>query len=172
MVSVKCLYCDADNDPIANAGYCDSCGKKLPPAAAFRSRHTGEAGSTDGPDPIAGPGRRTSEALLGVAVVQLVAGGLFLILGPLLLTKSPDNFFPKVLFRTVPPVIAFAVLSWLAQRRPLLAAGLALAIHLGWTAYGFVSEPTLSISWLAVSLPVLAMLGWPIWTSQPRAQQG
>ena len=52
---------------------------------------------------------------------------------------------------------------------PSLAAGLAVAVHLGWTVYGFVTEPTLSVSWLAVSLPVLAMLGWPLWTSQPRA---
>src|ERR1700722_12630872 len=99
MVSVKCLYCDADNDPRQTAGYCDSCGKKLPPASSFRSRRT-EYGdlSSDGPEEVVGAGGGPAEALFTAAVLWLICGGLFLVLGPVFLRSVPVLFVPLVMF--------------------------------------------------------------------------
>jgi hypothetical protein len=33
MSKVKCIHCGTENDPQATAGYCDECGKRLPPKA-------------------------------------------------------------------------------------------------------------------------------------------
>ena len=102
MVVVKCLYCDADNDPRATGGYCDACGKKLPPAAAFRGRRpAGESGAevVVGAEPA--PRRVTAEALFTAAILSLVGGGLFLVLGPLLFGEVPQHFAPAVMAVTV-----------------------------------------------------------------------
>jgi hypothetical protein len=163
MVTVKCLYCDASNDPVASSGYCDNCGKKLPPAAAYRSRRSGEVGSTDGPPVEPRPGSRTAEALLTVTVVQLVAGGLYLVLAPLILRPVPEDFMVRVLGLMVPPVLALAALSALAGSRPAPAAYAALGLYLSWVVAGcFLAGPLLP-TWLPVAVLVLALLIWPAW---------
>jgi hypothetical protein len=46
---VTCYHCGVENDVEATAGYCDSCGKKLPSPTAFRDRQDRDAGN---PDPV------------------------------------------------------------------------------------------------------------------------
>src|SRR5262245_41877868 len=146
---VKCLSCDAVNDAVATGGFCENCGKKLPAAALIRPRRTLGDGTTDGPDEAVLRSRAgASEALYVAAVVHLVAGGLFLILGPALFRVVPDRFAPHVVFWTVAPSVVVAVLGWLArsQSRPIvLAAPVLLA---GWVAATFLIEPVLAQAWL------------------------
>jgi hypothetical protein len=167
MVSVKCLYCDADNDPIATSGYCDKCGKKLPPAAAFRSRRHGAVGSTDEPAAEPGPRQRTAEALLAVTALQLIGGGLFLVLAPVFLTKVPPNFMPLVLLLTLPAGAVLGVLTWLARRQTTAAALGGVLFYFVWTVgMGVVVWPDLGATWLPYNLIVLASLFWPVWVSR------
>ena len=102
MISVKCLHCDSDNDPRATGGYCDSCGKKLPPASGFQSRRIIGAGSTDeSPSESIRPRRQTAEAVFTAAVLALIGGGLFLVLGPVFLQTVPERFAPAIMLLTV-----------------------------------------------------------------------
>src|SRR5262249_28104604 len=128
IVIVKCLHCDADNDPRQTGGYCDACGKKLPPASGFRSRRPGAG---DGPEEtvaeIGRARRQTSEAVLTAAVLALVGGGLFLVLGPVFLRPVPTQFLPGVLLLTVLGAAWNGLLGWWARGRPRPAALVALA---------------------------------------------
>jgi hypothetical protein len=167
MVSVKCLYCDADNDPIASSGYCERCGKKLPPAAAFRSRRHGAVGTTDEPTAEPSVRQRTTEALLSVTVLQLIGGGLFMVLGPVFLARVPESFLPLLLLLTVPPVAVLGLLSWLSRRRPAQSALAAVVVYFVWTVgIAFVAWPILGGIWLPYNLIVLALLFWPVWVSR------
>jgi hypothetical protein len=170
MVTVKCLYCDADNDPVATAGYCDGCGKKLPPGSTFRRTRHGVL-SADGPEAeperLTPAGKATSEALLTVCVLQLVAGGLFLVLGPLFLPEDAvKGFLPTLVTLAVPPALWVGATSWLARRRPRPAALAALAGCLAWAGLGFVIGPALMTRWALVDLVLLALLFWPIWVAR------
>jgi hypothetical protein len=163
MVLVKCLYCDADNDPVATSGYCDGCGRKLPPAAEFRGRRHGRHGAGDVDEPVPGLRHRAAEALLTAAVVQLVAGGLFLVVGPVLMEKVPDHFLPNVLLFTVPPMLLFAGLSWWARRQPGAATASALGLYLVVAVALFLLAPTMARAWLPVSGVLVAVLAWALW---------
>src|SRR5436190_16476597 len=100
---VKCLSCDAENDALATGGFCDSCGKKLPASAMVRPRRTLGGDTPDEPgerSPLHPKSKAVSEGLFAAAVVYLVAGGAFLVLGSSVygwLAKVPDRFGPHVL---------------------------------------------------------------------------
>jgi hypothetical protein len=161
MVSVKCLYCDADNDPRATGGYCDSCGKKLPPASAFRARRpVGGESATDvlvGAEP-ASPRRRTAEALFTAALLSLVGGGLFLVLGPLLFREVPQQFAPAVMAAAVVGLAAFAATGLWARYQPLPAAVAALVLFGALTVAMFVVHTPGAVRGLPVNLVVLVFL--------------
>jgi hypothetical protein len=158
MVIVKCLYCDADNDARETAGYCDNCGKKLPPASAFRSpRKDYTEGTTDRPEELAPARRRTSEALFTAAVLWLIFGGLFLVLGPVFLSKVPSLFVPVVMLTTVLGLAWYALLGWWARKLPRPAALIALsAFLLGWLGHVIVDPSTALLT--MVYTPVLGYL--------------
>jgi hypothetical protein len=170
MVTVKCLYCDADNDPLATAGYCDACGKRLPPASTFRSRrgpitHASSEGAD--PEPEASPRTQAPEALVTAAAVQLVAGGLFLVVGPMLMgTAVPEAFLPTVILFTVPALALFACLAWVARARPELATVASLVVYVVLTGLGFVVHPPLALRWLPVTGVMLGLLTWAVWVGR------
>ena len=159
-LKVKCLYCDADNDPVATAGYCDACGKKLPPASAFRHGPHSYGTTDTQPEYVPTPARRTSEALLTVAVLHLIAGGLFLVLGPAFLGGVKD-YVPALVLLAVPGGVALLGLAWLARRVPLPAAVAALVVYLAWSACGFLINAPLAARWVVVNVIVLGLLFWP-----------
>jgi hypothetical protein len=166
MVTVKCLSCDADNDPQATGGYCEACGKRLPPAASYTSarRPRAHLGETD--NVLPGPRSRASEALFLILVVQLLAGGLFLVLGPVVFgERLPHDYLSLLMWFTVPPVLLLGALAYLARWFPLASAVTALALQTVWLGVGFAISVSMALLWLPVSLGVLGLLGWPIYVS-------
>jgi hypothetical protein len=152
MVSVKCLYCDADNDPRQTSGYCDNCGKRLPPASGFRSRRSGgsESASETLTESVR-PRRQTAEAILTAAVLALVGGGLFLVLGPVFLATVPREFAPAVMLLTVLGLAWNGLLGLWARVQPAPAAVVALA--------------SFALAWLSI---IVVVLGWPDLVGVPR----
>jgi hypothetical protein len=159
MVLVKCLYCDSDNDPRATGGYCEACGKKLPPASVYRSRRAPgeEVGSTDLPT-VRTDRYRTMEALFTVAVLRLIAGGLFLVLGPLVLPKVPEKFVPVVMGGTVAGLFLYGLLALWARGQPRAAALTALVVFVLEVGIGFVLEPIGAAWGLIVQAVLLVFL--------------
>ncbi len=157
MFIVKCLYCDTDNDARQTAGYCDNCGKKLPPTAGFSGHRDYTEGTTDRPETLAPARRRVSEALLTAAVLWLICGGLFLVLGPVFLSAVPSMFVPLVMLTTVLGLAWYALLGWWARRQPRLAAIIALgAFLIGWLGHLIVHPSTALLT--LVYTPVLGYL--------------
>jgi hypothetical protein len=149
MILVKCLYCDADNDPQQTAGYCDACGKKLPPASGFRRRRAA-GGGEETIQEAARPRRQTAEAVFTAAVLALIGGGLFLVLGPVLLSRAPERFAPAVMLLTVLGTAWNGLLGLWARAQPRPAALVALV--------------TFCLAWGALTVVVA---GWPEWVGLP-----
>jgi hypothetical protein len=169
MVTVKCLYCDVDNDPKATGGYCDACGKRLP-SAAFRPHRHGVGQTADGTEvELPAQRYRASEALFCVAALQLFLGGLYLVLVPVLTSRAPNEFVPLVVLFTAPPVCLFGLLGWLARSLPVPAAVLALAGQAIWLGASFAFSAPMAVRWLPVSLGILALLAWPLAVSDKPA---
>jgi hypothetical protein len=158
MVLVKCLHCDADNDPRQTSGYCESCGKKLPPASGFRSRHSGEAATlAETIREIVQPRRRTAEALFTAAVLWLICGGLFLVLGPVFRPSVEPLFAPVVMLTTVLGLAWYGALGLWARVQPRAAALTALVLFvLGWLGHLVVHPQTALLT--LVYTPVLGLL--------------
>jgi hypothetical protein len=165
---VKCMYCDAENDALATGGFCESCGKKLPASAMVRPRRSiigGMAVGEEEPAPVTRQRSAVVEGLLVAAVIHLVAGGLFLILGPMLFRQVPERFGPYVLSWTVFPTLAIGGLAWLARYNPQPAALAALVLAALWTGATFLINPQLATGWLVVDVAVLVFLLPPAWSS-------
>jgi hypothetical protein len=97
------------------------------------------------------PARQTANLLFSVAVLQIVAGGLLLVLGPLLAPeKVTTSFLPAVIGGSVGAMLLFAGLGWWALRQsfPAAVAGLVLLVLLA------LLEAVLS--------PALALRGLPL----------
>ena len=161
---VKCLYCDVENDALATSGFCDNCGKKLPTSAMARTRRAIAAGS-DGEENGTRPGKRApvAEALLTAAVVQLVAGGLFLVLGSALLLRVPTTFLATVVVWTIVPALGLGGLGFFARGQPRYAVVAALVAYVIWAGAAFAWQPEVAGAWLvvhAVMAPVLIWAGW------------
>jgi hypothetical protein len=172
---VKCLYCDADNDATATGGYCEACGKKLPASAMVRPRRTIEGIETtpdSGPAPVPRQRAVVSEALLVAAVVHLVGGGMFLILGPMLYHEVPARFAPHVLSWTILPTLVVAGLAWLARHQGEAAAVLGLCLALAWVAASFLVDSRLAAGWLLVQVVLLALLGRAVWLALRPQRRG
>jgi hypothetical protein len=163
---VKCLYCDSENDALATGGYCESCGKRLPSSAMIKPRRTlgGDAPAEPGETvPLPRKSKQTSEALIAVTVVYLVAGGLFLIVGPLLYNPVPEQFAPYVLTWTLLPAVVLGGLVVLARVSPQPSVLLGLALAVVGIVLSFVLYPLLAIGWLLVDVALIAMLLWAVW---------
>jgi hypothetical protein len=162
MSRVRCLYCKQENDALQTAGYCEGCGKKLPPASLARSRGEGRARELPGLPPEAERrvGQHPSGLLLTAAVLQLVAGGLLLIVGPLLVPpqRMPENFLPAIITGSAVQLFVYAVLGWWASRRPLPAALGGLVLWILVTLLDLAASPALTAWGMPIKLVILAVL--------------
>jgi hypothetical protein len=167
MVLVKCLNCDADNDPRVTGGYCEACGKRLPTAITYRSGRSRREEVAGMELPVARADRyRTAEALFTVAVLELVGGGLFLILGPLLLRLTakdpnqpvPEAFVPTVLAATVVGTALYALLALLARFQARVAIVAALVLFGLRLLVPFAFDPIAAAWELPVNAAILVFL--------------
>jgi hypothetical protein len=161
MVTVKCLVCDADNDPRATAGYCENCGKKLPPASAFRSRRTADTGTSPTDDPLparTSPRQRAAEAVLTACVLGLVGGGLFLVLGPVFITTLPSWFLPVVMGGTLLEAVLLGGLGVLARFVPVGAVVLALLVVGLSMVVAALTSIWIGLGWVLANVAVLIFL--------------
>jgi hypothetical protein len=161
MAIVRCLSCDAENDAVATAGYCERCGRKLPQAAWARTPRGIVVGSAVGPaeEEVPRPGQATANLLFGVAALQLVGGGLLLVLGPLVSReKVTTDFLPGVIAFSVVLLGLFAGLGWWALRQPRPAALTGLVLYVLLAAADVVLFPALALPGLPVKVVLLALL--------------
>jgi hypothetical protein len=162
MTLVQCLYCNADNDPSQTGAYCDKCGKRLPTSALIQPRkfaRTG-GGEEEGTVAVRQQRARATEALLTATIIHLVAGGLFLVLGPALFKTVPEDFMLTVMLWTVAPVLVLAPLVYWARTNLALPGLIAVALYVIWVGVGFLLNSTFATKWLLVSAPTLAFLAW------------
>ncbi len=163
---VKCLYCDAPNDGQSTGAYCESCGKKLPTSAMLRTKRSLDGTAPEIPGertPLPRKSRLVSEALFAAAIVHLFAGGLFLVVGPMLYPKVPDGFAPHVLSWAVLPTLAIGLLGVFARLAPMPAVIVTMALALLWVAATFIIHTPLALGWLLVDATLLGMLAWAMW---------
>lgn len=158
---VKCLACDSENDALATSGYCDHCGKKLPASAMVRTKRALRTGS-DGDDEPRDTKARSAvfEALLTATVVQLICGGLFLVVGPTLLTSVPETFLTSVFLWTLFPTVGLGACAILARVQPRYAVLAAIGIYVVWAGVGFAWQPIIARAWVAVHGVMAAVLAW------------
>src|SRR5262245_8981422 len=112
MSRVRCLSCDTENDAVQSAGYCENCGRKLPPASLAHKRR--EPILHERPSALASPSERPAQPqasawLLTAAVVNLLGCGALIVLGPLLLGNKEvkANFIPNLLLISVVVLLVF-----------------------------------------------------------------
>jgi hypothetical protein len=162
MTLVQCLYCNADNDPAETGAYCDKCGKRLPTSALIQPRKFARSGGGEETTTAAGRQERAraSEALLTATIIHIVAGGLFLVLGPALFRPVPEDFMLTAMSWTVGPALALAPLVYWARTNLALPGLIALVLYLIWVGAGFALDATFATPWLLVSASTLAFLAW------------
>jgi hypothetical protein len=160
MTVVRCLYCDAENDATVTAGYCEDCGRKLPPASWARSRGARiYAGGDVAEEAAPTPGRLAANLLFGAAALQLVAGGLLVVLGPLLLReKVSTDFLPGVTAGAAALLLLFGGLGWWALYRPVPATVAALVLWGILAVAGVALFPAPALGVLPVQAVVVALL--------------
>lgn len=147
--TVECPFCHVGNDPTATAGYCETCGRRLPNSAAYtshsgrrRRRELSSGDETDAPTSKL----QTPESLLTAAVLCLILGGGFLVIGPVFLRRVPEFFLPAVMGTTIVGTAFLGLMALWAYRMPAPAA---------WTSLGaFVA------AWAIVL--VLFLAAWPL----------
>ena len=163
MSRVRCLYCDAENDAVASAGYCEGCGKKLPPASLANKRREPMLHERPGslaPDPAAAPPQQASAWLFTAALVNLIGCGGLIVLGPLVVAREqlPADFIPDLTLVGVAVLLALAGLGWWARRQPVLAAAVGLIVYLGLAAVQVLLVPGLALLGLPVNVVLIALL--------------
>src|SRR5262249_44470002 len=97
------------------------------------------------------------------AVVQLVAGGLFLILGPALFAEVPRRFLPTIMILTIVPTVGLALCGVLERMWGDLWPVVALAGYPIWIGIGLFIHPALAVGWLLVNGVVILVLLWVLW---------
>jgi hypothetical protein len=163
MSRVRCLYCDAENDAVVTAGFCENCGKKLPPASLAHKRR--EPLLRDQTGGFAPPLERTpppqaSAWLFTAALIHLVGCGGVVVLGPLLLPREQLNaaFIPELLLISVAVLVSFAALGWWARSRPIAAVLLGGVVYLGLAVVEALLVPGLALLGLPLKIAILALL--------------
>jgi len=168
--TVECPFCHTKGDPAVTAGYCDSCGRRLPVSAAYTSNKRGRRLTGDHSDAPSDGGlgrQRTAGVLLTATVLRLVLGGGFLVLAPVFLAKTGLSeqqqqwFLPALMAFTAAGTALYAVLAWLATRAPMPAAVAALVGFLGIWAGVLIACP---VAWplAVVDLILLGCLGYAV----------
>jgi len=163
---VECPFCHSSHDPQQTAGYCDQCGRRLPQSAAYTKQQKKQRVLRESDEP-AGPRSKypTVEALWTAAVLRLILGGGFLVLGPAVLRQVPSYFLPAVLGVTLLGAILFASAALLAYRAGFSAALSALSVFIITWAIILISFP---VAWplAAVDLILLWWLGRTVWLAR------
>ena len=171
MSRVRCLSCDTENDAVQSAGYCESCGKKLPPASLAHKRR--EPILHERPDVLVSPTERppqqqASAWLLTAALVNLLGCGALIVLGPLLLwhKQVKADFIPNLLLIGVVVLLVFAGLAWWARRQPITALVTAGIVYLALSVVDALLAPGLALLGIPVKIVILALLVQAIRTSR------
>jgi hypothetical protein len=163
MSRVRCLFCDVENDAVLSAGYCENCGKKLPPAAQAHGRHEPiyhqRSGLSPTPSELAPP-QPASAWLYSAAIVNLLGCGALIVVGPLLVPREriKSEFIPDLLLIGVAVLAVFAGLAWWARRRPVPALIAAVFAYLGLAALDALLVPGLALLGIPVKIVILALL--------------
>lgn len=163
MSRVRCLYCDVENDAVQSAGFCESCGKKLPPASLAHGRHQPILHERTGarpPELERIPAQPATAWLFTAAIVNLVGCGGLVVLGPLVVPRQHLNtdFIPELLLVSVAVLAIFGGLAWWARSRPLPALLTAGSAYLGLSVVDAWLVPGLALPGLPVKIVILALL--------------
>jgi hypothetical protein len=163
MSRVRCLSCDTENDAVQSAGYCENCGRKLPPASLAHGRHAPVL--HERPDALASPGERPQQQqasawLLTAALVNLLGCGALIVLGPLLLGQRQvkADFIPDLLLIGVVVLLVFAGLAWWARRQPITALVTAGIVYLALSVVDVLLMPGLALLGIPVKIVIFALL--------------
>lgn len=172
MAQVQCLYCDTTNDAIATGGFCDNCGKKLPASALVRTkRNLASFEESDARSETGGMARvryRAAEAIAVAAVVHLVVGGVFMMIGPALFSPAPpDTFLSLVVTWTLIPSLVLGGVALLARSMARPATLVALALGVAWIGVTFALNLDMALRWLIVQVVLLALLTRAVLVSIP-----
>ena len=158
---VHCIFCNTTTDATQSAGYCDGCGRKLPSSSQLQTKRSmTRAVAEDAPLDANKGGPR--ESLLFAAVAHLFAGGLFLVIGPTLFTKVPENFMPRVMTWALIPTMFVGSLILTARRYPRGSIGAALVASFAWIGTTFLLDPEFALRWLPVQAILLAVLHYAL----------
>jgi hypothetical protein len=163
MSRVRCLYCDVENDAVQSAGFCENCGKKLPPASLAHKRREPVLHERSGalpPEIERTPPQQASAWLFTAAIVNLLGCGGLIVLGPLLVRREQLNaeFIPELLLVSVTVLLSFGALAWWARGSPgpaLVAAGV---VYLGLAVVDALLVPGLALLGLPVKIVIVALL--------------
>ena len=163
MSRVRCLYCDVENDAVQSAGFCDNCGKKLPPASLAHKRREPMLYERVGalpPEVESTPSQQASAWLFTAGLVNLVGCGALIVLGPLLVPREQVNaeFIPELLLISVAVLLSFAGLGWWARSRPLPAVIVGGIVYVALAVVDALLAPGLSVLGLPLKIIVLALL--------------
>jgi hypothetical protein len=160
--TVECPFCHVDNDPAKTGGYCDDCGRRLPEASAFVHKHQRQrVVREEGLDPVLRSKYPTAEALFTAAVLRLIIGGGFLVIGPVFLHELPKFFLPAVLGVTIAGTALFALAALWSYRAPMAASAAVLAAFVAaWAVQLFLFPP----AWPLALIDVILLL-WLVRTA-------
>jgi hypothetical protein len=190
MPTVKCLHCNAENDPKATGGYCDECGKKLPSGLAFtvdldhepRSGSVGPSFVGSGLIPRQGlwpsaetaavgkaAKRQTAGILFGLAVLQVVCCFGFLGLVAFF-EKDAGSVDGVSVFLAAAEMfvvgLAFAGLGLWALYQPLPAATAGLILYVSLWALSILGDPSFATRGIIVRILVILALAKAIQAGQ------
>ena len=163
-MQVTCIFCNTTTDATQSAGYCDGCGRKLPSSSQLQTKRsmTRPLAEDAGLDATKGGPR---EMLLLAAIAHLFAGGLFLVAGPAVFPKIPENFMPRVMTWTLLPTLFVGSLILLAGRSPRCCIAIALGATYAWVGATFFIDAEFATRWLFVQGILLVILHYALFMS-------
>ena len=164
MALVTCIFCKTTTEATQSAGYCDGCGRKLPTTSQYQTKRsmtrtideeTGSDAKKSGP----------REMLLLAAIAHLFAGGLFLVAGPAVFPRIPENFMPRVMTWTLLPTLFVGALILVAGRFPRGCITAALVAAYAWVGVTFYLDAEFATRWLFVQGILLVILHYALFMS-------
>ncbi len=143
MATVECVHCNAINDPVQTSGYCEECGKRLPGGAPFssgpsRSVRINKAVSEEREKAI----NRASGVLFAVAIIQLLCGGGFMLMLPMLEKDKQlvAGAIPMLMAVTGGVFGVFLLLGLWARFQPLPPSIIGLIIYVPLTILDLITS--------------------------------
>lgn len=162
MSRVLCLYCDAANDAVRTAGFCESCGRKLPPASRALGRRAGtlREGDASQLDAPASPMSQSANMIFLAGIVNLLGNGAVLMLAPLLVAREqlPAEYMPGLIGASLVVLIVLGGLGWWARTRPVPATIAATLVYPILACLDAFAAPALALRSIPLKLVVFAML--------------